>query len=173
MAASNDSPIVRIGIITLGGLLIVATPIIAYSTILQLRKAQNSTDWPTVEGKVIESNVDSRTTREKRGNVYTTVTYFTPKVRYQYEVDGRFHVGTTVKSFELRTTEAKLANDVIARYPKDAPVQVHYNPDDTKDSVLEPGIDGSSYIYLGIPLITLIAGAVLVWIGWRRMDPPA
>lgn len=53
--------------------------------VVLLREAQASSAWPSVTGRVADVRVESNTRKGK--------TRFKPIVRYEYEVDGRAHVG--------------------------------------------------------------------------------
>ena len=118
-----------------------------------------STDWPTVDGVIIRSEIEQQTvTTEKDGKKKTEVKSY-PKIAYQYQVGGQEYKGTKISFL----SSSGNANQIVSQYPKGKTVRVYYNPDKLKQAVLVPGnsdlnlvpfIFASVFITLGLRLAT-------------------
>jgi hypothetical protein len=87
--------------------------------------------WPTAEGTILESSLESASYR--RPNLTHRA-----KVLYSFVVDGNTYSGDTL-DFTDFDRESEDARSVLNRYPKNKVVSVHYLPSDPSVSVLEPG----------------------------------
>jgi hypothetical protein len=110
-----------------------------------LRRIAACRRWPTVTGKVMSARIDSFTEEDDSdaGRSHRTpreTTYSDARIRYAFSVAGRDYqstrryLGRPVFSGGSRT-----AAKVLAKYPPNAPVTVHYNPANPAEAVLEPG----------------------------------
>jgi len=118
-----------------------------------------STDWPTVDGVIIRSEIEQQTvTTEKDGKKKTEVKSY-PKIAYQYQVGGQEYKGTKISFL----SSSGNANQIVSQYPKGKTVRVYYNPDKLKQAVLVPGnsdlnfvpfIFAGVFIMLGLGLAT-------------------
>jgi len=99
-------------------------------------QALASRSWLSVPGAVVATEV-----RMKRSGMgrHQRVQY-TPLVAYHYTVDGRAYQGTRIHFGMLVFGFEGPANRALAPYPVGAPVQVHYDPANPADSVLEAGV---------------------------------
>lgn len=101
--------------------------------------------WPVVTGVVVRSVV--RTLQPGSMNRWNAATRGSGigirfdndrylDLLYRYEVDGRRHEGSMVTPGNFRVGDQE---EVLARrFPEGARVQVHYNPADPSDAVLDP-----------------------------------
>jgi hypothetical protein len=135
-----------------GGILTFALPL--------ARRALASRHWPETTGRVVAVSVAR--IWFPRGSLHF------PDVRYEYRV-GDAQLSGTRLGFATRLPwisrgEAHYA--VQHEYPRGKGVAVRYNPDDSQDAVLEPGIRAGLWtlIILGALLIT---GAVVAVVAAR------
>jgi hypothetical protein len=131
-----------------------------------LRKITACRRWPTVTGKVMRTSIESitvdddseagRSHREPRETTYTGAT-----VRYAFSVAGhdyqstRRHVGRPILFGGTRT-----AARVLAKYPPNSQVMVHYNPANPAEAVLEPTNLGN--VYLALTGVVMFGGIGLL-----------
>ena len=62
----------------------------------------------------------------------------TPVIRYRYRVGGQDLEGDQVRIGGIALTTRVLAGGLVARYPVGARVDVHIDPNDLKNALLEP-----------------------------------
>jgi hypothetical protein len=139
-----------------------------------------STDWPSVDGKIIDSRVEEeKVKRTGSGSNKTPLNQkrYQPKVDYTYSVNDKSFKGTRIsysdhgylgKSKKITimgvtryssNADAKAgALKIAQKYPKGKKVTVYYMPDNPAESLLEPGF---SYKVFSWPL----AGVVMLGIG--------
>jgi hypothetical protein len=132
-----------------------------------LDNAARSKEWPTVVGVVERSEVVTR--RDKDGTMYSA------DVAYKYEVDQREYRSSNV-SFGggFSSSSSGWANKLVNRYPVGKEIDVHYDPEEPGNSVLEPGTNWTSYIVYGIGLLflaigVLVAGTSLFYVGFATL----
>ncbi len=122
-----------------------------------------SAGWPSAEGRVIMSSVNSRSSRTK------SIRKYTARVVYSYAVDGRKFNGDRVTFCDGADCDHDSAYGVTNRYPVGRRVTVRYKPGNPKECVLEPGARWDSWLLLvfgllflgvGIPLALLMPGAI-------------
>ena len=139
--------------IVLGGLSVWA----AYHT---LANGWASESWPSVDGIVIESKLDS-STQSNGAERESTTTYF-PHVTYNYTVNGDSFDGYEIAFSGYSSTDRSEVEAVLARYPVNQVVTVYYNPDKPNRSVLEPGVRAFPYGFL-------LGGVLFVGVGFWMM----
>ena len=122
----------------------------------QKELGKSSQNWPTVQGRVLESSVDChrRSGSERSGSG----TEYTPKVNYSYSVDGRKYEGDRLAVGHLGVDFQSHAKDVVMDYPKGKKITIYYMPADPSVSILEPG---TQYVSSGLQLF----GVVLIILG--------
>jgi len=94
--------------------------------------------WPTTTGVVLDSFVETATSYDSTSNAETTS--FTPRVTYEYEVNGQRYRSDRLKTSDGFFRAGLLpgsAEAVVARYPAGAQVFVYYNPANPHEAVLE------------------------------------
>lgn len=107
--------------------------------LLEAWRGHASRWWPTVQGTMLESRVIESTRRTgglRRGGGSTTE--WTPRVRYEYEVEGVRHESERV-DFMTRAGGRSAAEQELRGLEAGAPVTVHYDPADPSRAVLRPG----------------------------------
>jgi hypothetical protein len=121
-------------------------------TIVQTARA--SAGWPSVEGRILRSEV----TRSTDGDGDDS---YSPEVTYRYVVDGQSYESYTIKFGENAYGNRNTAEAIAARYPDGSRVTVYYDPADPERAVLEPGVSAGSYIVFSIGAIFLVVGLVI------------
>ncbi|HUI97866.1 MAG TPA: DUF3592 domain-containing protein [Xanthobacteraceae bacterium] len=148
----------------------------ALKTVSLLRKIAACTRWPTVTGKVIgtrtESYVDDNTTEATdsdhphRGPGAETE-YTGAIIRYAFSVAGRGYqstrryVGRPVLSGSPRG-----AAKVLAKYPLNGAVTVHYNPANPAEAMLEPANLANVWLALAVAVVFGGIGSLALWLLW-------
>jgi len=96
-----------------------------------------SRNWPTVNGKVVDSGVESSVETGTHGVLHTSCR---PMIKYEYEVSGVSHAGNNWAFHTLWSTDTAWAESIIQKYPTGSQVTVYYDPANPDRSVLEPGV---------------------------------
>jgi hypothetical protein len=98
------------------------------------QKAQQSLNWPVVQGQVTEAKVRVGSYEYEES---TRVDYI-PEVHYLYQVGGQTYHGSKITfGAEPVFNSRQKAEAVLARYPLNGSVTVSYNPANPQESVLE------------------------------------
>jgi len=86
------------------------------------QKAQESSAWPSVTGKVLEAEVSSHTETDSEGE---SVEAYAPRVVYEYVVNGVAYRGDRLAIGPVATSRSRRsAEQEVARYPVGGEVQV-------------------------------------------------
>ncbi len=105
------------------------------------RQATRAQQWPTAEGVVVSSRAEAYKTSAGAPNRGGRVKLYEPVVEYSYQVNGRDYHGTQVSvGARVSSQVQQVAEERAARYPRDAKVAVHYNPEHPTVAVLETGV---------------------------------
>ena len=135
-----------------------------------LAQARQTLDWPSVEGKVLSSSVLARqSSRRQVGETSGGVSFY-PRVRFEYSVAGVSYQGDQVSVGEVGRAFRTSAEAVSGKYRPGQGVTVFYDPLQPGRSVLEPGVQGTTYFWLGIGVGLIGVGlliAVVAPIGLR------
>jgi len=137
-----------------GGLFLLVMAFLQYS---KAKKA--ATEWQSVQGVVQDSELSIRHTRSSRG---TSTAQYSPKVTYQYQVNGQSISNDSI-AFGNSNMPRKKAEEKLAEYPKGAMVMVHYDPNDPTKSVLETKVN-SFVTNVVVGILALVVGIVLAFI---------
>jgi len=98
-----------------------------------MKYAASSKEWPTVQGKIIRSEVD---TYRKDGK-----TQYLPDIAYTYIVEGRSYTSSKVTVGDPpSTSNISPAKRLQNEYPLGKEVKVYYDPDVHSSSTLKQGI---------------------------------
>lgn len=126
-------------------------------------RAHASQRWPTVEGTVVASSVQSKS-GNKGGTTYHA------EVLYEYRVDGELYSSSTVAFGAYGSSNPAPARKTVNRYPRKSKVVVYYAPEDPTLSTLEPGVSAKSFFLAGIGLLFSSVGVVMFICskGWSR-----
>ena len=108
--------------------------------------AMRSAGWPTVTGKVLNSEVEHNFGKGPQ---------FTALVRYEYQVGGQRYEGFTIHFSQRKFRLAETADEVIRRYPAGSAVDVFYDPSEPEMAVLET-TSSDAYFSLMWSLVILL-----------------
>lgn len=134
-----------------------------YYAVTGFQESWAARKWPTVEGRVLESDY-KRTSHESRGSGGRKETSYSYRssILYEYVVEGRTYSSGQVAVLlnDLQTRDSVRA--VTAKYPKDKVVKVYHSPTEPARAYLEPeNLDGPiaytmcAGIFIGIPLLII------------------
>lgn len=119
-----------------------------------LDNAKASESWPSVPGKVIESELERR--RNDGKTTYSAV------IVYQYTVDGQQLECDDVWFGQYSTSDRSEINRIVRQYPVGQQVDVYYSPNDPATAVLQPGVTASSYLVFGIGMLFFGIGGLMI-----------
>jgi hypothetical protein len=139
----------------------------------QIAEGFASRNWLPVQGRVIDSHVDTRTVTKKSGNSRRTVTEYVTTIRYSYTVAGREFTGDriNVESGGYTGTDRSAAYNLAGRYPVGVAVLVHYDPRNPSTAVLQAGAAGfGSWILAALGLL-ILAATLVIALALRRRSP--
>ena len=119
-----------------------------------------STSWPTAPGQVVSAAVQHSRGRADPSRVGTPTA--SAAVTYVYDVGGESYEGATISygAFYSSTIGDDTATYLL-RYRPGALVNVHYDPANPAEAVLEPGLTGSMFVLLAIGILLATIGLVL------------
>lgn len=128
--------------------------------------AGRAQQWPSVDGKIVTSEVSTATSRFKYG-VRTTLV---ADIEYAYTVNGENYQGEHLRLLPmLHMKPDGTPEDLVARYPVGRSVEVYYDPGNPSAAVLTPtlGVDARKLIRSVKVMAPCIAflGLVLAGIG--------
>ena len=138
----------------LAGLLFVTAGVIVIAKgIVDLRRARRSVDWPATEGVILNSQM------------HTSAWYAGPRRTYRAQVRSEYCVRDRKHSDERIRFGDDVANSWalgvdkdLDTYPPGKAVQVHYDPENPRAAVLEPGVKVVAYAPLAIGAVLLVIG---------------
>jgi len=139
-------------------------------------EAASSEDWPTVDGRILESKVNyvwssgSNLDGSYRPQPRPPKKVYGARIRFEYVVDGRSFDGKRISFGSVGGGESG-ARDLVERFPLGATVPVFYDPEDPAQAVLIAGSEGVYVFPLVGVIMTVLAIVSLLVI--RRLMPKA
>jgi hypothetical protein len=123
------------------------------------RRFEAARQWPSVEGRVVDSGWDSNSSRGQTSS-------YSARVRYRYRVGDRVYEGhriwpTAGVSFDTESA----ARNFVRPWAAGAPVRVYYDPANPADAALVIESMGGPAIFIILIALMLIAGT---WY-WPRL----
>lgn len=117
--------------------------------------------WPVVTGKIVERGVGPATTTgaSRAGR------YVEPRVTYTYTVDGKHFAGHRI-ALAANAYDEDQARQVANELPDS--VEVHYNPSDPSDALLQPSAIGMSILILIVGGLGLLISAGLLFASFTK-----
>jgi hypothetical protein len=113
-----------------GGLFCGYTAVTTLKSSIQLwTHSRRSKGWPVVEGSVVRAAI-----REEPSRTYINRI---PEVEYRYVVLGTTYQGNRILFDSGERYAEQEAEKILAGYAQGTTVQVHYDPNDPQESVLE------------------------------------
>lgn len=127
------------------------------------QKAEQSVNWPTTSGRVIESRISEHKSQDEDG--YTTYTY-APVVRFEYQVDGVTHTSDRMAvGSKIAISNRKKVEQQIAGYPEGKLIKVYYNPQNPAEAILETRLTSKAELVAGIILIVVGLSILCLGVG--------
>ena len=111
--------------------------------------ARKTSQWPWVEGTIIESRLDS-----SQNDIF-------PKIRYEFSVNGNRYERALTFPADVTPTQ-EYSEQYINKYPSHAKVKVYYNPLQPGLATLEPGLAKGDWLVVAIGLSMMVIGALLI-----------
>jgi hypothetical protein len=125
-----------------------------------VNRAIASSDWPSVTGTIVTSEVVREQRRDSDGR---RTTVYRADIAYEYEVDGARYLGDSVAVGDFSSSSRARADRITRQYPVDAQVEVFYDPEEPVTSLLEPGVSAKAFAMPGIGAVFLAAGLVMLY----------
>ena len=98
--------------------------------------------WPTVPGRIATSGIREYHASDSHENAPVR-TFYRPDVTYSYDVGGVRYTGDKVPvAGTVGASTDALARRTADKYPTGKVIEVHYNPDNPSESVLDPRVRG-------------------------------
>jgi hypothetical protein len=119
----------------------------------QMKAAES---WNRVEGVIIASEV-----KQPSAHVSDDLNDASPIIRYRYRADGQDLESDRIKIGGQPLTTRVLAGRLVARYPVGARVDVHVDPNDPKNALLEPGQPGNLAALFAFTITFAVVAAIL------------
>lgn len=137
----------------------------------EITRAMGSADWPTAQGKVVTSSIESHRRTGSKGN---SVTYHA-RVLYEFTVGGRPVNGSRIAYGDYGSGNRSHAQDVVNRYPQGKGVTVYHMPGKPEECLLEPGAKVQAWILPFVGAIFASVGGVIAWSARtsRKKEEPA
>ena len=118
------------------------------------KKAQASLQWPVAQGSVISSTVVQHQDYDE--DDHRTSTSYEPQVQYRFSVGGQEFLGKKI-AFGANRFDMRRAQGMADQYPSGSAVNVHYNPDNPNEAVLQTKAAGGT-VFMVVGIVFLVIG---------------
>jgi uncharacterized protein DUF3592 len=130
----------------------------------QSRKGNSAQNWPITTGTIVSADLSQQSRRNQQG--YHDVTY-APVVEYTYEVNGQTYRGDKISSGWTVSYNLSMAQNKMNKYPPGTKVDVHYNPNNPAEAVLETrSTSGNVFMIAGGAILVPALGAGCCVVGF-------
>lgn len=147
----------------IGGIAFIAFGIVFF-TLFAGKFFTDTSEWQAVDGVVESVSVKTRHSHTKHGGRRTT---YSPDVEYSYSVGGKQFKNNDISKMPVFSSfyeDAKRQADVYSHGQK---IQVFYNPENPRESLLNTEIPLTSYLFALFPLISVFVGCFGIKKGWQ------
>jgi hypothetical protein len=160
--------------------LLILFPVIGAGVIVSslgmLGKADSASNWPTVRGEILSSQVVTElasTWGESGGSARKPTEVYSAQVRYEYIVDGKTYRGQRISLQQAPSTDRYQAELTAIEFNK-GETTVYYDPKNPQDALLAPQEVGDiiSGIVIGFLLMIVPSGMILVGLRYEFIDRP-
>ncbi len=123
------------------------------------KNAEASRSWPSVQGKVISSEVTTRHSHSSGSHGGTSTTYGA-EIIYQYSYQGQEYRSNKGGMMRSSSSEYSFADRTVRRYPPGTPVKVFVDPKKPSESLLTPGAGWGEPAMIVMGLIFGLIGGI-------------
>ena len=134
-----------------GPLLLIMGTYYLYLAIRNPKKAEESKNWPTVEGKMTLVHMIGR-----KGLINNIDT------RYEYSIGGQKYTGKQITLFPNTIFGKERVEEIINTYHVGQYVTVYTNPNRPKEAILESDLGDQDKFFLGWSILNILIGVFLV-----------
>jgi hypothetical protein len=127
-----------------------------FSIVRMRRRMAASRSWPVVPGEIVQSEVDVPAAHDS-----DDASDCTAKIRYRYRVGDQEHESDCVQPGGTAMTRRLFAEELVARYPLGARVDVTIDPRAPEQAVLEPR-NTDNLVASGVFLVVFSAIALVL-----------
>jgi hypothetical protein len=120
----------------------------AWATWLRIKRrraAREMAGWRTVTGEVLSHSIEESVTTDSSND---REWHYDPRLRYAYEVGGTRHESERISLDGVSFGSRKRAQAWLDKRPVGSSVNVHLNPADPADSVLETNVAADWWVPL-------------------------
>jgi len=135
----------------------IAGAIAAYLGFRNIFLAKASASWPSSQGSIIASSVESYLS----GNAGSRNTAYHVNIQYRFAVGGATYTGHRVAYGATDYNDPKDAYEMANSYRRGQKVSVYYHPENPKESLLKPGVHASAWFLPLAGLVFLASGIFL------------
>jgi hypothetical protein len=123
-----------------------------------LIKAGRSGSWPTVEGTIIRSQINTKS--DSDGSTYA------PEIEFRYAVGDQVYTSTCIRAGMRMSASHRFAAAFTSRFRVGATAQIGYDPLDPASAILEPGIHKQAFLGTAGGLGFAFLGAWFLLMAW-------
>lgn len=125
--------------------------------------AKASMNWPSTTGTILKSKVR----KERKRSDGKTKTYYHADISFSYYVNDKPYESNQIYigSNGFSSTSSSSAYDLVAKYKVNDEVKVFYSKEKSHQGVLEPGVNKTVYIFLGVGLLFALVGLPMFVLG--------
>lgn len=145
-------------VICLGSIFYVGGPLLLgmgvhylYLAITNPKKAPETNNWPTCEGKIIDIHMLGR-----KGWINNI------ELRYRYTIGGEEYTGKNLTLFPNTIFGKERMDEILENYHTGQYVTVHTNPEKPKDAILETDLGEQDRFFLLWSILNVVVGIFLV-----------
>jgi hypothetical protein len=129
-------------------------------------KTQRAARWPSTVGRITRSRLSvAHRQRSEEGTEAVNV----PSIEYEFTLGPRRYTASKISAIDKAGRELN-AQATLDRYPVGATVQVHYNPDNPSEAVLEHDLPLPAATMYAIAAAIFLAGVAAVF-AFANVDP--
>ena len=130
------------------------------------KRGRESLSWPTVEGRIVTSQLTTDVSRDSDGD---ETAVHGADIRYRYSVAGVAHESKTVQwAGDFKSSGTSWQSKRVAKYPVGSTVTVYYDPKSPAVSVLEPASRSGSVLTLLMAIAFTLVGGGFILMTWYR-----
>lgn len=135
-----------------------------------LKDARIANSWTQVDATVVATELHESKSKRKRSQSSSSRVRYTyrPLVTIRYQVDGADFETTCYDVFNMASSNRAREQAKLNDFPVGGTVKAWVNPADPGEAVVSVG-DVNLMIYMGIPGIVILLGALVTAAGVRRM----